>query len=65
MLVEFRDPETPLVPGDCDMKDCGKKARYSIGNIYLCQDCLILACEVGEIKDGLAVFRVPEYTEIL
>lgn len=59
------NPVIPRPPALCDVEDCGSKARYSLGNLYLCAPCLIAACMAGFVKGGddQPVYRVPEYQE--
>ncbi len=54
------DPSAVLAPGDCDIAGCTQHAKYSIGNYYLCADCLIESCDEGRIPVGTTVYRVME-----
>lgn len=54
------DPTTKLAPGNCDVAECTNAASYSIGNYYLCADCLIESCDKGKIPVGTVIYRVME-----
>lgn len=54
------DPSSPLAAGDCNIAGCTNIAAYSIGNYYLCPDCLIESCEDGKIPVGTVIYRVQE-----
>lgn len=54
------EPATALIPGDCDIADCTRSASYSVGNYYLCKECLIEGCESSKIPLGTTVYRVAE-----
>ncbi len=52
------DPSAVLAAGDCDIAGCTHLASYSIGNLYLCTDCLIESCAEGKIPVGTVIYRV-------
>lgn len=54
------DPSAVLVPGDCDIAGCTHPASYSLGNYYVCADCLIESCAEGKIPVGTVIYRVQE-----
>lgn len=54
------DPSSPLTADMCDVDLCERQARYSIGNYYLCADCLIESCAEGKIPVGTVIYRVQE-----
>jgi hypothetical protein len=58
--VLFRDHDPPLYPGLCDVDECDRPARYSLGNLYFCGKCLIDKLESGAIPDGVVLYRVEE-----
>ncbi len=58
--VIIADPSTALEPGECDIAGCTAPAGYSLGNYYLCADCLIESCENGKIPLGTVVYRLQE-----
>ena len=54
------DPSSPLLAGNCDVDGCIQRASYSIGNLYLCTDCLIESCAEGKIPVGTIIYRVQQ-----
>lgn len=60
--VVFRDKQG-LAPGDCDYCETPKPARYCLGDLYFCPECLIKRVEAGKVCSGASVYRVPQSAE--